>query len=112
MARYIWHEGAWVEIDTTAPRPRPVAPMVIRDIEAYREVFTGTRIRSRRHHRDFLRAHKLVEVGNEYSKGVPLDKAPEAPGMTQRARREAIERAYQQVSEGGGRKTAGTEGDL
>jgi hypothetical protein len=89
-----------------------VAPIVIRDLEPYREVYTGSRIRSRRHHRDFLRAHKLIEVGNDYNRGASIDRAPESQGMSQSARREAIERAYSQVQQGGARKVAGTEGDI
>lgn len=114
MARYFWdrESHAWVQFDPTASRPRSVGPYVIGDIEPYREVYSGKRIQSRRHHRDFLRAHKFIEVGNEYSKGVPIDSAPEAPAMSERARRDAIERAYAQVEQGGGRRTAGNEGEI
>lgn len=109
MARFFWDREscAWVEFDPSAPRPRPMAPMLIRDIEPYREMYSGKRISSRRQHRDFLRAHGFTEVGNEYNKGVPVDRAPESPGMSERARRDAIERAYQQVEQGGGRKAEG-----
>jgi hypothetical protein len=114
MARYVWSREAhaWIEFDPTAQRARPVAPIVIADIEPYREVFTGSRIGSRRHHRDFMRAHKLVEVGNEFNKGLPIDQAPDSQGMSQSARRDAIERAFSQVQQGGARKVAGTEGEL
>jgi hypothetical protein len=114
MARYVWSREAhaWVQFDPTAQRAGPVAPIVIADIDPYRSMFTGERIRSRRHHRDHLRAHKLVEVGNEFNKGLPIDRAPESQGMSERARRDAIERAFSQVQQGGARKVAGTEGDI
>ncbi len=43
------------------------APMVIRDIEPYRSMITGERIAGRRQHRDHLRAHGCIEVGNDTS---------------------------------------------
>jgi len=114
MARYFWDKEAhaWAEFDPLAARPAPMAPIVITDIQPYRSMFTGERIQSRRHHRDHLRAHRLIEVGNEYQKGLAIDQAPESQGMTQRARRDAIERAYEQVRQGGARKPAGTEGEI
>ncbi len=38
---------------------------IIRDIEPYKSMITGERIKSRRDHRDHLRAHGCIEVGNE-----------------------------------------------
>ncbi len=38
---------------------------VIPDIEPYRSVVTGERIRGRAHHRNHLREHGLIERGNE-----------------------------------------------
>lgn len=111
MARYFWDGRQWVEFDPLAPRPRPVAPMVIRDVEPYRCIATGERIRGRRHHRDHLRAHRFIEVGNEYNKGLPVDQAPESRAMTSEARKEAITRAFDQVQQHGGRKSVAAEGD-
>lgn len=45
--------------------PSYPAPMVISDIAPYRSAVTGERIVGRRQHRDHLRDHGLVEVGNE-----------------------------------------------
>jgi hypothetical protein len=111
MSRYVWYRGDWRELDLNAPRQPSVGPMIIRDIDPYRSMATGERIRSRRHHRDHLRAHRLVEVGNEYSKGLPIDSAPESRAMTTAGRRDAIERAIAQVEQGGARKAVGSEGD-
>lgn len=41
------------------------APMVIKDIEAYKSMIDGSMITSRSTHRDHLRAHSCIEVGNE-----------------------------------------------
>jgi hypothetical protein len=44
-------------------------PQVVTDIEPYRSMVTGEMVQGRRQHRDHLRAHGLVEVGNE--RGAP-----------------------------------------
>lgn len=41
---------------------------IIRDISPYKSMITGERIRSRSHHRDHLRQHGCVEIGNETQK--------------------------------------------
>lgn len=41
------------------------APMVMSDIEEYRSMIDGSMITSRKQHRDHLRAHGCIEVGNE-----------------------------------------------
>lgn len=108
---YVWYRGDWREIDRHAPRAAPTAPLIVRDIEPYKSMATGERIRSRRHHRDHLKAHRLVEVGNEYAKGLPIDSAPTSRAMTEAGRRDAIAQAIAQVEQGGARRAAGREGD-
>lgn len=41
------------------------APMVIADIPAYQSTVTGEMIEGRRQHREHLKTHDLVEIGNE-----------------------------------------------
>lgn len=41
------------------------APMVVADIQPYRSQLTGEMIMSRSQHRDHLKSHGCVEVGNE-----------------------------------------------
>jgi hypothetical protein len=41
------------------------APMVMNDIAGYKSMQTGEWIGSRSQHREHLKAHRLVEVGNE-----------------------------------------------
>lgn len=40
-------------------------PQVMKDIEPYQSMITGERITSRSHHREHLRDHECVEVGND-----------------------------------------------
>lgn len=42
-------------------------PQVIKDIEPYQNMIDGKTITSRRQHRDLLRAHNCVEIGNDTS---------------------------------------------
>ena len=41
------------------------APSVMADIQPYRNMVDGKMITSRSHHREFLKANRLVEIGNE-----------------------------------------------
>lgn len=53
---------------------------VLRDIDPYKSAVTGEVIGGRRQHRDHLRAHGLVEVGNEkltHRKAPPAAVAPD-----------------------------------
>jgi hypothetical protein len=40
-------------------------PHIVPDIQPYKSMVTGERIRGRAHHRDHLRRHDLIELGNE-----------------------------------------------
>lgn len=63
--RYIWHNGEIVELDLNAPRPPRKGPYIMRDQGEYRSVITGEMITSRSQHREHLRQHNCIEVGNE-----------------------------------------------
>ena len=84
--QYVWRNGHWVEIDRDAPLPPRKTPYVRSDIADYRSVLTGETIGSRSRHREHLRAHGCIEVGNEYV--APSREALPSP-------REDIERALQ-----------------
>ena len=45
--------------------PRVQGPMVIPDIQPYRSMATGEMIMGRRQHREHLKQHRLIEIGNE-----------------------------------------------
>jgi len=46
-------------------RPEVNAPMVMGDIAPYKSMATGEMIMGRRQHREHLREHRLIEIGNE-----------------------------------------------
>ena len=50
--------------------PEPMSAMIIGDISPYRSMATGEVIQGRRQHREHLREHRLIEVGNERQKTV------------------------------------------
>lgn len=56
-------------------RPAVSAPMIIGDIAPYRSMATGEIIGGRRQHREHLRQHQLIEVGNEKQK--PIQRGPD-----------------------------------
>jgi hypothetical protein len=63
--RYVMRNGELIELDLDAPLPPRRGPYVISDIHDYRSVITSEMITSRSRHREHLKAHGCVEVGNE-----------------------------------------------
>lgn len=57
---------------------KPCAPMVMTDIAPYKSMVTGEMITSRSHHKEHLKRHSLIEIGNEtkYLKPKPLTPPP------------------------------------
>lgn len=53
------------------------APMVIPDIAGYKSMQTGEWIGGRRQHREHLKQHRLIEVGNE----IKAHLSPQKPKM-------------------------------
>lgn len=53
-------------------------PMVLRDYEPYQSMIDGSIISGRRQHRDHLKAHGCIEVGNERVKQKKIQ--PDASG--------------------------------
>ena len=64
-----------VELDRETPPA--AAPAVVADIAPYRSMRTGERIAGRAQHREHLRRHGLVEVGNEWA---AFSRGPADPG--------------------------------
>lgn len=75
----------------TEPVQESRGPMVMKDIEPYRSMVDGSIITSRSKHREHLRVHNCVEIGNEtkYLQPKPLTSPP---GL-----KEEIIRATEQV---------------
>lgn len=65
----------WEAREPAIPLNRPAAH-IIKDIEPYKSLETGEVIGSRSHHRQHLRQHGLIEVGNEK---FPPRQAPRMP---------------------------------
>jgi len=63
--RYVMRAGRLVELDLEASLPPRAGPYIISDIRDYPSVVTGEMITSRSQHREHLRMHGCVEVGNE-----------------------------------------------
>lgn len=67
----LWYciAGHWMPADA----PPPQSAMVMPDIAPYRSVIDGSEISSRSRHREHLRAHGCIEVGNERPAPRPVD---------------------------------------
>lgn len=74
--RYVIRNGELVELDLDAPLPPRKGPYIQGDIAPYRSVITREPITSRSQHRDHLRAHGAIEVGNEYPNGASRETLP------------------------------------
>ena len=61
--QYVQINGELVEkVDYYAD---PLAPIVMPDIQPYQSMADGSMITSRSQHREHLRAHNCIEIGNE-----------------------------------------------
>lgn len=56
-------DGEMVEV--TGDREPPQSHHIMPDIQPYKSMVTGEMITSRSQHREHLRTHSLVEIGNE-----------------------------------------------
>jgi hypothetical protein len=75
---YVMRDGQLVEKHLAAPLSDISAPYVMGDLKPYQSMVTGEIVESRSRHRQILREHKLVEVGNEthYLKSKPITTPP------------------------------------
>ncbi len=84
--RFVQINGELVEVTPDyVPEPRQTDWRVMPDIKPYRSMIDGRHINSRSAHREHLRAHGCIEVGNE-TKAL-MDKArplQSPPGLKQR----------------------------
>lgn len=78
MSRSRWvykSDGSVIEVsDDYLPDPR--TPLIMGDISPYKSMITGEMIQGRRQHREHLKMHNCIEVGNEYK---PIKRAPVVP---------------------------------
>lgn len=75
--RYVQINGELIEVSADHI-PEPRSPMIVGDIAPYRSMVDGSMIQGRAQHRAHLKAHKLIEVGNEtkYLKPKPKQLPP------------------------------------
>lgn len=73
---------------------RRASYQVMRDIKPYRSMIDGSIITSRSHHRQHLKDHGCIEVGNDSSLFKPREPLPPPPGL-----KDDIIRAVQKVKE-------------
>jgi hypothetical protein len=93
--RYIYVNGELVEVTADyRPESRQTSWQTMPDIKPYRSMIDGRVINSRSVHREHLREHGCVEIGNDSSlRGQPKPiQAP--PGL-----KDAILRSYHEVVE-------------
>jgi len=62
----------------TEPTRETQGPMIMKDISPYRSMIDGSEITSRSRHREHLRAHNCIEIGNEtkYLQPKPITSPP------------------------------------
>lgn len=84
MPSWVYRNGKLVE--KTGDVSRGTSGLqIIQDIQPYQSMVTGERIRSRSHHRQHLRDHGVIEVGNE-----KMEAAPRPTAIHSEARRKAL----------------------
>lgn len=92
VRRFVQVNGVLYERGT---EPRSEAPMVMPDIAPYRSMIDGSLITSRSRHREHLKAHGYVEVGNDSS----LNRASQGiPDCNPEGRKEAIRRQVDRMT--------------
>lgn len=74
LAEYEDDELVWVR--GGAPEKASNGPQVVRDLEPYRSMIDGSVIDGRKRHRDHLRAHGCIEVGNDTTHMQPRKATP------------------------------------
>ena len=73
---YVNVNGEWVE--TTRARVSTATPEIMPDIQPYQSMVTGEIITSRSKHRQHLKDHGMIEVGNDSSLHKPYKGIPDA----------------------------------
>lgn len=63
-ARYVQHPET-KELIPAEEYVRPSGPYITPDIKPYHSIITGELITSRSRHREHLRRHNCIEIGNE-----------------------------------------------
>lgn len=89
---YLWDGEDWIPRSQWRGRVASRALNLVPDIAPYRSVITGELIGGRRQHRDHLRAHGCIEVGNEFVQPKPQE--PPKGDVARDIQRAMQERGY------------------
>ena len=80
--RWIYVDGQAYDADGYVPERHSTSFQVMPDIQPYQSMITGEEITSRSRHREHLKAHGCVEVGNEVPHMVKnMHKPAPPPGL-------------------------------
>lgn len=82
--------GQLIEVSLDYSAPAPQSSMIMPDIQPYKSMLTGEMVTSRSHHRNLLKQHGVIEVGNE-TRYLKSKKPEPPPGL-----KETIIRAVKQ----------------
>lgn len=77
--RWVYVHGEAYDADGFVPQPEMSAPLIMPDIAPYKSMITGEMINSRSKHREHLKQHDCMEVGNETAYMVKNRIRPSAP---------------------------------
>lgn len=77
--RWVYVDGIAYDADGFIPQSEPAAPQIMPDIAPYKSMITGEVITSRSVHREHLKRHDCIEVGNETDHMVKNRIRPSAP---------------------------------
>ncbi len=81
--RYVYDAAHDKMVEVTYGDTRPIEPaagvLVIPDIKPYKSMITGEEITSRSRHREHLKAHGCIEVGDQVNYMVKNIRRPEPP---------------------------------
>lgn len=76
------NDGRHVFVNGPPPRrPFGVAPMVMSPFQEYKSVIDGTMITDRAQHRNHLKEHKCIELGNEWDAASKMPDFVEPKGV-------------------------------
>ena len=75
---YISVDGVWVEKGRAPVSAKRVGFEIMPDIQPYQSMVTGETITSRSKHRQHLRDHGMMEIGNDSSLRKPYTGMPDA----------------------------------
>jgi len=90
--RFIWDKEKRDFVEYSQHYSESTAPYILGDIQPYQSMVTGEMIQGRRQHREHLKSHNLIEVGNE-TKYISQRKAIETPaGLRETIAREVYKR--------------------